>query len=166
MGLPPGNFLAELEKEKQGIRLKKAELSEKRQFLISQRQEEYKQSQMTTETENDRIERERRDDLWREAVKHGSTTGEVNMSWQKLGDVSERVYNFRRTTTRDLIHLRLVGHELVHLPKEMADSCPMLESLTVTSNRLVEIDCVARLTRLKTLVAIRNKVRLSIPSHT
>jgi hypothetical protein len=158
MAPPPEKLMNDLEKEKQEIRLAKAKEKKKRDFLIEQRKEEYRQSLIKETSAAEEAERKRRDDLWKDAVNHGSTSGEVNMSWQKLGDVSQRVYDFRRSTTRDLIHLRLVGHELESLPDELSRYCPMLISLTLTSNRLASINCVAELTHLTSLVAIRNRI--------
>lgn len=132
----PEPFIRSLEKEKQSIRFKKSKEKEKRDFLIEQRKEEYRQSQIKFVSQAEQAERDRRDQvragrepsifnertsysntpprsqLWADAVEHGKLTGELNMSWQKLGDISERVYNFRRASARELTHLRLVGHEL------------------------------------------------------
>ena len=136
---PPDSKMIALAKEKQEIRLKKkkevrlgndwnsrisvvsnsslfaslrSSQSDKRKFLIEQRKEEFRQEQIKVVNKAEEAERDRRDGLWSDAVEHGKLTGELNMSWQKLGDISERVFNFRRTTGRDLSMLRLVGHDL------------------------------------------------------
>jgi len=54
--------------------------------------------------------------------------------------------------------LRLVGHELEHLPPKLGMTCNNLISLSLTSNRLVEVDCAQQLTRLTSLVLLRNKI--------
>ena len=51
-----------------------------------------------------------------------------------------------------------MGHELEVLPPKLATSCSNLISLSLTSNRLVDVDCVAQLTRLTSLVLLRNKL--------
>ncbi len=158
MDAVPADVIDKVEREKMEVKVAKKKASEKRKFLIEQRKEEYRQQQIKTETAAEQAERERRDRLWADAVEHGSMTGEVNMSWQKLGDISERVYNFRRTAARDLTHLRLVGHELEVLPQRLATTCPMILSLSLTSNRLTDINCVSSLTRLTSLVLLRNKI--------
>lgn len=100
MQAPPERMMRELAKEKQETRLKKKKESDKRKFLIEQRKEEFRQEQIKTVNKAEEAERERRDTLWADAINHGMLTGEVNMSWQKLGDISERVFNFRRTNGR------------------------------------------------------------------
>ncbi|GMI08986.1 hypothetical protein TrVE_jg11434 [Triparma verrucosa] len=154
----PEPFRRSIEKEKQDIRLNKLKEKEKRDFLIEQRKEEYKQEQIKHVSQAEQAERDRRDQLWADAVEHGKLTGELNMSWQKLGDISERVYNFRRTSARDLTHLRLVGHEMEVVPAKLATSCNNIISLSLTSNRLTDVEAVAQLTKLTSLTLLRNKL--------
>jgi len=112
MALPPTPRRNEYAKHKMEKALAYAKAKEKREFLIEQRREEYRQQSIREETQAEKDEKKRQDDLWADAVEHGKMSGEVNMSWQKLVTISERVYNFKRTTGRDLIHLRLVGHDM------------------------------------------------------
>ena len=155
---PDERVLRGIETEKAAILMRKRAESEKRSFLIAQRVEEHKQSHMKETNKAVEAEKMRRDNLWRDAVDHGAESGEVNLSWQKLGDISERVYDFRKTAGRDLTHLRLVGHELETLPPKLGRSCLFLVSLSLTSNRLTEVDAVATLTSLTSLVLLRNRI--------
>ena len=96
MAPPRNGVMMDLAKMKQAARVLKAEESKKRQYLIEQRLEEYKQSHTKETSAAEEAEIVRRDTLWKDAVEHGSKTGEVNVSWQKLGNVSDRIFNFRR----------------------------------------------------------------------
>lgn len=84
MQLPEASKLHALEKQRSETKLRKKKESEKRLFLIEQRKEEYRQSQIKDINKAEEAERERRDTLWADAVEHGKLTGEVNMSWQKV----------------------------------------------------------------------------------
>jgi len=92
MALPPTPRREEFAKKKMEEKLAYAEAKEKRKFLIEQRREEHRQLSIREESQAERDEKKRQDDLWADAVEHGKLSGEVNMSWQKLVGVSERVY--------------------------------------------------------------------------
>ena len=68
MALPPDTKMQALAKEKMEKALTKRKESERRRFLIEQRKEEFRQSQIKDKNKAEEAERDRRDQLWADAV--------------------------------------------------------------------------------------------------
>ncbi len=99
------------------------------------------------------------DGLWAEAFKVAAETGELNLSWRKLGFVHEVIYSFAETYGRRLVSLRLIGHELEELPSEVGENCLSLTSLSLASNRLAALpDSLCNLTKLVDVNLLRNQI--------
>ena len=81
------------------------------------------------------------------------------MSWQKLGHIDEKVYEFTQTDGSPLVGLRLIGHELTSVPENIGSRVSSLTSLSLASNNLEELpDSICELAQLQE-VRVRRRCR-------
>jgi hypothetical protein len=157
---PSREVLAGKELERSmNLSLKKLE-SEERLRLIAIRREEHRRKERDKLTLGHKKAQEHSIELWNEAFRGAVTTGELNISWQKLGTCHEDLPRFESRFGKPLLGLKLVGHELNTLPRDFGDSgLKGLISLSLASNSLENLpESLCNLTRLRTLNLLRNKL--------
>lgn len=131
------------------------ELLEKQRKI---RAKEYKQKRQLAET----TERKRVENIWQKALYDASTVelnGNLNIAWQELGAISDRIYRFSEDFGAPLLGLRLVGVGLTSLPSEVGLHLKTLQSLSLANNQLTELpDTIVELTALRELNLLKNKI--------
>ena len=50
--------------------------------------------------------------LWNDVFELAQESAEINMQWQKLGTIDERVFNFEEQVGQPLLGLRLIGRRM------------------------------------------------------
>ncbi|KAL7442117.1 hypothetical protein ACHAXM_011134 [Skeletonema potamos] len=110
------------------------------------------QGQKTAELES---KKRHEDQTWKLACDVG--TGTVRISWQDLPRVSDRVYSYKSTYGKDLVHLALDGVNLSSLQK-IPEHCKSLRHLSLASNAIDDITGIHHLASLVTLNLLRNKL--------
>jgi len=95
------------------------------------------------------------DETWKEAC--DVADGTVRISWQDLPIVSERVYNYKSTYGKDLIHLALDGITMISL-QNIPQHCQALRHLSLASNSIDDISGIHHLTNLQYLNLLRNQL--------
>ena len=95
------------------------------------------------------------DQTWKQAC--DGADGTVRISWQELPIVSERVYNYKTTYGRDLVHLALDGINLKTL-QNIPQLCQSIRHLSLASNSINAIDGIHLLTNLVYLNLLRNQL--------
>lgn len=93
------------------------------------------------------------DETWKIAC--DGADGTVQLSWQDLPRVSDRVYNYNYTYGNDLVHLALDGINLNNL-QEIPQHCESLRHLSLASNAIDDINGIQHLTNLVYLNLLRN----------
>jgi len=157
---PPAERSAGVQLEKALVREQHKSLKEERALLIAIRQEDYEAEMAEKNEEIAAAEKERVDGLWGDALRLAADNGEVNMSWQKLGHIDEKVYEFTQSDGAPILGLRLVGHELASVPEDIGSRVSSLTSLSLASNNIEELpDSICELAQLKELNLLRNKLK-------
>jgi len=156
---PPAERTAGFQLEKALAVQQHKSLKEERALLIAIRQEDFEAQMADKNEEIMAAENARLEGLWGDALRLASDNGEVNMSWQKLGHIDEKVFQFTQTDGAPLVGLRLVGHELTSVPTDVGSRLTRLTSLSLASNNLEELpDNICELAQLQELNLLRNKL--------
>lgn len=157
---PSKEILLQKEMERSMVLSKKKLESDERKRLISIRREEHRRKERDLLSMGEKKLQEHSIELWNEAFRKAVTTGELNISWAKLGKCHEDLPRFEQMFGKPLQGLKLVGHELNSLPHDFGDSGLIgLISLSLTSNNLETLpESLCRLTRLRSLNLLRNKL--------
>jgi len=143
------------------ITANKSKKMQERSALVQMRQAEWQGTEGKRLREAKEAEASRRHNLWMHAIELAAETGELNMSWKKLGDVHPAVYSFKEDYGFPLRSLRLVGHDMAVLPPEVGWKLTNLTSLSLTSNSLEALpDSLCTCTLITELNLLRNKLRL------
>lgn len=119
---------------------------------LKARQRSFDQKQNNTEFVSKQLQD---DQTWKQAC--DVADGTVRISWKDLPIVSERVYNYKTTYGRDLLHLALDGINLNNL-QNIPQFCHSLRHLSLASNSINDINGIHLLTNLVYLNLLRNQL--------
>jgi hypothetical protein len=76
-------------------------------------------------------------EVWADSFRKAVTSGELKMSWMKLGLLHEDVPRFAKRFGTPLVAVTIIGHELKFLPEDFGDhGLRSLTSLNLASNLL------------------------------
>ncbi|KAK1942798.1 Plant intracellular Ras-group-related LRR protein 4 [Phytophthora citrophthora] len=124
-------------------------LGEQLEQRQKQRDRDREEQLKTFELENDK--------LWTPFALTAKTTGELNVAWKEARGFFtwERVFPFR-----NLLALRITGHNLLELPESLPVALPSLETLSLIADGLERLpESIGVLTRLIELDLTKNRLR-------
>jgi hypothetical protein len=157
---PPKGKLLGMEMEKSVRAARRSRAGIERRALLQIRREQFQKTAADRHAKEDKAKHSLSIEVWNEAFKLAVATGELKVTWQKLGDFHEDVPRFEQRFGQPLQSLRLMGHELKLLPPDFGDSSlTSLTSLSLASNHLERLpDSICKLTRLRVLNLLRNRL--------
>ena len=130
------------ESQKEAIENEAREKAAQKELKRKERLELIKKNQYKHEKEQKkiqaRIKREaaaRLDDIWKKSCDSANADGVLNLDWQNLGYISERIYRFHQTYDVTLTKLSLKGNALLSLGS-LTSRCCTLRELLLASNRI------------------------------
>lgn len=157
---PPQGKLQGMELEQKMRTERRRRAGVERRALIQIRREEYQKTAADRRAKESAGKHALSIEVWNEAFRLAVATGELKVTWQKLGDFHEDVPRFEERFGQPLQSLRIMGHELKLLPPDFgSSSLTSLTSLSLASNMLERLpDSISKLTRLRVLNLLRNRL--------
>ncbi|EGZ18228.1 hypothetical protein PHYSODRAFT_502165 [Phytophthora sojae] len=139
-----------------GVKKPSIDREERRAWLGEQLQERQKQRDRDREQQLQALELEN-ERLWAPFAQEAKHTGELNIAWKEARGFFtwERVMPFR-----DLLALRITGHNLLELPENLPAALPSLETLSLIADGLERLpETIGALSRLTELDLTKNRLR-------
>uniref|UniRef100_H3GP22 Uncharacterized protein n=1 Tax=Phytophthora ramorum TaxID=164328 RepID=H3GP22_PHYRM len=130
---------------------------ERRAWLGEQLEERQKQRERDREVQLAALELEN-EKLWTPFAREAKQTGELNIAWKE----ARGFFTWMRVLVfRDLLALRITGHDLRELPESLPAALPSLEVLSLISDGLERLpDSIGTLKYLTELDLTKNRLRL------
>ncbi|RLN84372.1 hypothetical protein BBJ28_00024172 [Nothophytophthora sp. Chile5] len=128
---------------------RQAWLGEQLQERQKQRERERGKQLAALELENER--------LWSPFVRQATRTGELNIAWQH----ARGLFNWERVLPlRDLLALRITGHDQLELPEALPATFPALQTLSLIGNGLERLpSSIGTFRHLTELDLTKNRLR-------
>ncbi|KAL4174368.1 hypothetical protein KRP22_006306 [Phytophthora ramorum] len=129
---------------------------ERRAWLGEQLEERQKQRERDREVQLAALELEN-EKLWTPFAREAKQTGELNIAWKE----ARGFFTWTRVLVfRDLLALRITGHDLRELPESLPAAIPSLEVLSLISDGLERLpDSIGTLKYLTELDLTKNRLR-------
>ncbi|GMF88825.1 unnamed protein product [Phytophthora fragariaefolia] len=139
-----------------GVKNTPIDREERRAWLGEQLEERQKQRDREREKQLEALELEN-ERLWTPFAREAKQTGELNVAWKE----ARGFFSWGRVLAfRDLLALRITGHNLLELPETLPSAIPSLETLSLIADGLERLpENIGALTRLTELDLTKNQLR-------